>query len=68
MEIITTTYSELAGALRSCNNPKGRRCSSCPVFSRYDHKECKRAVDILAADAIEKLQAENEEGVKHEEH
>ena len=50
--------NELVGALRSCNNPKGRRCSSCPVFSRYDHKECKRAVDILAADAIEKLQAE----------
>lgn len=50
---------EIASALRVCNNPKGRRCSNCPVFSKYEHRECKTKVDMLAAGLIDALAAEN---------
>jgi hypothetical protein len=50
---------EIVSALRVCNNPKGRRCSSCPVLSKYEHRECKTKVDMLAAGLIDALTAEN---------
>ena len=45
-------------ALRICNQPKGHRCSECPVFSRYEHRICKATVDRFAADLIESLQSQ----------
>jgi len=47
-----SSTEELIKALRICNNPKGHRCSECPVFSRYEHGKCKSTVDKLAADAL----------------
>ena len=52
-------YEEIIQALRTCNNPKGHRCSECPVFSRYPYGVCKRTIDRQAADALMELQAEN---------
>ena len=49
---------EIVMALRICNNPKGHRCSKCPIFSRYEHRTCKATVDKAAADLIESLQAQ----------
>ena len=51
-----TNIDELVKALRICNNPKGHRCSECPVFSRYPNRVCKSMVDKQSADAIEALQ------------
>ena len=53
-------YEEIIQALRTCNNPKGHRCSECPVFSRYPYGVCKRTVDRQAADALTELCAEVE--------
>ena len=50
--------NEIVLALRICNNPKSRRCSSCPVFSRYEHRICKATVDRAAAAMIESQAAE----------
>ena len=49
---------EIVRALRICNQPKGHRCSECPVFSRYDHRRCKSVVDRAAVDLIESLQSQ----------
>jgi hypothetical protein len=54
------TPNEIINALWICNNPKGHRCSECPVFSRYEHRVCKATVDKAAAILIESLKAENE--------
>ena len=48
-------YEEIIKALRTCNNPKGHRCSECPVFSRYPYGVCKRTIDRQAADALMEL-------------
>lgn len=45
--------NEIVRALRICNNPKGHRCSECPVFSRYEYRVCKATVDRTAAALIE---------------
>ena len=48
------TTGEIVRALRTCNNPKGQRCSQCVVFSRYDNaRDCKRTIDKLASDRLE---------------
>lgn len=52
--------NEIVQALRTCNKPRGHRCSECPVFSRYEHSICKATVDRQAADLIGSLQVENE--------
>lgn len=52
---------EIIRALRICNNPKGHRCSECPVFSRYERGICKKTVDKAAADLIERLQGQLKE-------
>jgi hypothetical protein len=49
---------EIVTALRTCNKPRGHRCSECPVFSRYEHRICKATVDRSAADLIESLQSQ----------
>ena len=49
---------EIVCALRTCNKPKGHRCSECPVFSRYEHRICKATVDRQAAALIESQAAE----------
>lgn len=51
------TTDEIVRALRTCNNPKGQRCSQCAVFSRYDNaRDCKRTIDKYAADRLESQQ------------
>lgn len=50
--------NEIVKALKVCNNPKGHRCSECPLFSRYDNRICKARVDKQAADLIEQLTKE----------
>ena len=53
-------------ALRICNQPKGHRCSECPIFSRYEYRICKATVDRFAAELIESLQAELAESQRRE--
>lgn len=53
-------------ALRICNNPKGHRCSECPVFSCYKHGVCKATVDRAAADLIDSLTAQLAESQRRE--
>lgn len=52
------TNKEIVQALRICNRPKGHRCSECPIFSHYEHFNCKKTVDKYAADLIESLLAQ----------
>jgi NTP pyrophosphatase (non-canonical NTP hydrolase) len=54
----TMNADDAIKALRICNNPKGDRCSQCPVLSRYDHRVCKATVDRFAATLIESQAAE----------
>ena len=49
---------EIVAGLRICNNPKGHRCSECPIFSRYRHGVCKTTIDKRAAALIESQAAE----------
>lgn len=49
------TTDEIIMALRVCNQPRGHRCSECPIFSKYNHTVCKTTVDRSAANAIETL-------------
>lgn len=53
-------------ALRICNNPKGHRCSECPVFSCYKHGVCKATVDRASADLIDSLTAQLAESQRRE--
>lgn len=46
------TEEEITKALRQCSNPKGKRCSSCPIFGKGFQGQCtvllmKRAAKII---------------------